>query len=461
MSASHPTPQQPSLLLVEDDNAFRSVYRGLLQETGCRVVEADDRPSARRIFTQEPFAVVLLDLMLPPDGSVEEGLNQLQWMAQHAPQTKIIVASGAGDLRFMLQAIKVGAYDFLTKPIDPDVLLIVVERALARARLEQQVEALKENLARHRPEGTIIGESPALAHALSLAKRIAPADLPVLLTGEHGTGKELFANLIHKQSQRADKGFVVVNCGALSEPLLESTLFGHVKGAFTGAIRDHKGLFAEADGGTLFLDEIGDMPPTLQVKVLRTLETGDIMPVGSTQSVRVDVRVLSATHKDLRTLQQEGSFREDLYWRINGAEIRLPPLRERKNDLPLLATHFLNMSANLCIDGRPRRLSQDALQALQGHQWPGNLRELRHEMQRASIMAGAREELTPDDFHIIPQRPTTQDEGLTLAEKVEALERREIEAALITHKSNRTHAAKALGLSRQGLLKKMNRYGLA
>ncbi|HLL55517.1 MAG TPA: sigma 54-interacting transcriptional regulator, partial [Myxococcaceae bacterium] len=281
--------------------------------------------------------------------------------------------------------------------------------------------------------------------------------------GENGTGKELLARTVHQCSRREDGPFVALNCGALAETLLESSLFGHVKGAFTGAVRDHRGLFAEADGGTLFLDEIGDMPPPLQVKVLRALEYGEILPVGAERPLHVNVRLISATNKDLLELQRSGAFREDLYWRLKGAEVRLPPLRERRSDLPLLAAHFLNQCAHLCPDGRPRQLSDAALEAMQEHPWPGNLRELRHELQRATVLAGDRREIQPEDLSFTgADRPKPLPAGgATLQQKIEALERREITEALQRSGGNRTHAAAALGLSRQGLLKKLERYGLS
>jgi two-component system response regulator AtoC len=420
----------PALLLVDDDAAFRKVYAGL-------------------------------DLMLPPDGSAAGGLRQLSEVLARRPGTKVIVASGVGDDRHMITAVQAGAFDFLTKPVDPDVLLIVVQRALARVRLEEQVEALQDSLSRARADGSMVGESGSFRTALALAERIAASDLPVLVTGENGTGKELLARTVHEKSRRAKGPFVAVNCGALAESLLDSALFGHVRGAFTGAVRDHRGLFAEADGGTLFLDEIGDMPTSLQVKVLRALEYGEILAVGAERSTKVDVRVLSATNKDLRAMQAAGTFREDLYWRIRGAEIRLPSLRERLDDLPLLATHFLNQGAHLCADGRPKLLSEAAADALLSHPWKGNLRELRHEMQRATVLAGARREILPEDLSFTgAERPAPAPSGTaTLPEKVEALERREIAEALKRTNGNRTHAAEALGLSRQGLLKKMDRFG--
>ena len=451
-----------AILLVDDDRAFRKVYGNLLRAEGFEVLEADDRPSAREAFSDARCGVVLLDLMLPPDGSVEAGLEQLAEFIELRPDAKIIVVSGAGDTRFMLQAVREGAYDFLTKPVDPDVVLVVVERAVARRRLEHRVEDLQTSLTNAQPDRAMIGQSPAFVRAIEIAERVAPTNLPVLVTGENGTGKELMARAVHQLSERSDEPFVAVNCGALPDNLLESTLFGHIKGAFTGAVRDKSGLFTEADGGTLLLDEVGDMPPHLQVKLLRTLETGDILPVGADRPTQVDVRIISATNRDLESLQETGDFREDLYWRIKGAQIHLPPLRERVGDIPLLATHFLNKSAPLCPDGKARRLSEEATEALTNHSWPGNLRELRHEMQRVTVMC-TDPVLQPDDFAFTDSSGTVHavDDDAPLKEKVQALERREIEKALDRLHGNRTKTAEALGLSRQGLLNKMNRYGLS
>jgi len=456
MSAPH------ALLLVDDDAAFRKVYGGLLREAGYSVVEAADRPSAHAAMDARAFPLVLLDLMLPPDGSVSAGLEGLGALLSARPGTKVIVISGVGDTRHTLEAVRLGAYDFLTKPVDPDVLLVVVQRALARVMLERQVESLRTSLTRAAGDTALVGQSPPFLAAVSLAERVAPSDLPVLVTGENGTGKELLARSVHLKSRRHAGPFVPINCGALPESLLESALFGHVKGSFTGATKDHRGLFAEADGGTLFLDELGDMTPSLQVKVLRALETGDILPVGADLPVKVDVRLISATHQDLGRMMKEGTFREDLYWRVKGVEIRLPPLRERASDLPLLGKYFLNQCAHLCPDGRARLLSDAAAESLATHAWPGNLRELKHEMQRASVLAGERREIQPEDLSFTgSERPRASAPGATtLAQKVEALERREIEEALKRCGGNRTHTAEALGLSRQGLLKKLERFGL-
>ena len=460
-----PTTAQPdqrcSVLLVDDDDAFRKIYRSLLEQESYIVTEASDRPSAAEAIARQPFDVVLLDLMLPPDGLAEEGLQQLDSMIRTRPLAKIVVVSGAGDVPHMLRAVRAGAYDFLTKPVDPDVLLIVVERAAARAKLEQQLAQLQSAVVQARPGGSMIGRSPSFLAALRLAERVAQSDLPVLISGESGTGKELMARLIHERSTRAERPFVAVNCGAIPEALLESTLFGHARGAFTGAGRDRHGLFVEADGGTLLLDELGDMPPSMQVKLLRALESGEVLPLGKDRPVKVNVRLLSATHRDLAAMQKDGSFRDDLYWRVFGAEVRLPALRDRPSDVLLLATHFLAQASSLALDGMPKQLSEEAGARLLAHEWPGNLRELRNEMQRATVLAGRRGLIEPRDFgfcegapHAVRQEPTT------LHERVEALERREIEAALSQFHGNRSKAADALGLSRQGLLNKMARYGL-
>ncbi|MFO0722210.1 MAG: sigma-54 dependent transcriptional regulator [Myxococcota bacterium] len=457
--------ERPLVLLADDDAAFRRVYAALLEDAGWRVVEAGDRSAVLRALEEgaDRFYAVILDLMLPPDGTREGGLTQLAEVVSLAPRAKIIVASGAGDVPTMLAATKHGAYDFLTKPVDPDVLLIVVARAIERARLLRELEDLRARVGGPSAGDELVGDSAVFLAARSLAERVAKSDLPVLITGDNGTGKELLAKAIHAHSPRAARRFVAVNCGAIPETLIESTFFGHHKGAFTGAVRDEPGLFREADGGTLFLDEIGDMPLLLQVKVLRALENQEILPVGASKSERVDVRIVSATNRDLLQRIAAQAFREDLYWRIKGAEVRLPSLAERKDDLPLLARHFLNRAAHLSADGRPKQLDETALEAMREHPWPGNLRELRHEMQRATVLAADRRTIVAEDLSFggrDPRPSTPLPEGESLPAKVEALERREISAALAKTGQNRSKAAVVLGLSRQGLLNKMDRYGL-
>ena len=448
------------ILLVEDDPAFRKLYRQVLVDAGWEVAEADDRPKARAIAKDRLFPVVLLDLMLPPDGTVEKGLMQLSEIIAAQPNTKVVVVSGAGDVTHMLKAVKSGAHDFLTKPVDPDVLLVVVERALARFGLEQQIDNLRTSLSQQAPESGMIGRSPSFLKALQLAEAVAATDLPVLISGESGTGKELMARTVHQRSQRSFQRFVAVNCGALTESLLESTLFGHKKGSFTGATSDRRGLFAEADKGTVFLDEIGDMPSSLQVKLLRTLESGEILPVGADRPSIVDVRIVCATNRELLSMVHEGQFREDLFWRIRGAEVALPPLRERPSDLPVLAQVFLGQCASLSGNGKAKQISEAAAGALLSHDWPGNLRELRFEMQRATVVAGDCPEISAGHLSFVAENVGPSKGPTTLQERVEALERRELEAALAKFHGNRTKTAEALGLSRQGLLNKLGRYGL-
>ncbi|NOT55427.1 MAG: sigma-54-dependent Fis family transcriptional regulator [Deltaproteobacteria bacterium] len=459
------TTKEATVLLIDDDAAFRAVYAGLLRGQGYSVDQADDRASATAAVAKRTYAVVLLDLMLPPDGTTQGGIAQLKAVLSQRPESKVIVVSGAGDTHVMLQAIKDGAYDFITKPADPDVLLTVVQRAQQRFLLEQQLAALRQSLVEARPSDAIIGESPKFQAALELASRVAPTTLPVLILGENGTGKEMLARFIHQKSTRGAAPFLAVNCGAIPESLFESTLFGHKRGSFTGAMKDHAGVFGQADGGTLFLDEIGDLPLPMQVKLLRALESGEIFPVGADRPRTVDVRILAATNQDLTGLQRTGQFREDLYWRIKGAEVVLPSLRERTSDITLLAVFFLNQSTALTVNGRPRTLSPSATEALLRHPWPGNLRELRHEMQRASVLVGEQQVIEASDLScgqtLSLTRETESAPTGTLLEQIEALERREIERALTTHHGNRTHAAEALGLSRQGLLKKMERYGFS
>jgi DNA-binding NtrC family response regulator len=455
------------LLLVDDDAAFRDVYRELLEGEGYAVAQAGAAPEAIARFSASGARLVVLDLMLPPSGRSEEGAALAERFLAERPAAKIIVVSGAGETPLALHLVQRGVYDFLAKPVDPDVLLAVVARAAARLALEDRVAELERSLASQAGEaGGLLGGSPAFVEARVLAERAAPTDVPVLVTGESGTGKEVFARYLHARSRRSSGPFVAVNCGALAPALLESTLFGHKKGAFTGAVQDAPGLFVEAHGGTLFLDELGDMDLALQVKLLRALETGEVLPVGASRPRAVDVRVVSATHRPLAEMIEAKAFRDDLYWRVRGIEIPLPRLADRTGDLPVLAQHFLNQARALVPRAGPTTISPSAMRRLEAHAWPGNLRELRHEVQRALVMAAGRGEILEEDLSPALRRPAqppaaeSAAEGATLEEKIAALERREIAAALAATGGNRSHAAARLGLSRQGLLNKMDRHGL-
>ncbi len=455
----------PALLLVDDDAAFRDVYRELLAGEGYEVVPAGTAPEALARFESGSARLVVLDLMIPPSGRPEEGAALAEKLLAARPAAKIIVVSGAGETPLALHLVQRGVYDFLAKPVDPDVLLAVVARAAARLALEDRVAELERSLASQASEaGGLLGASPAFVEARTLCERAAPTDVPVLVTGESGTGKEVFARYLHARSRRKGRAFVAVNCGALAPALLESTLFGHKRGAFTGAVGDAPGLFVEADGGTLFLDELGDMPPALQVDLLRVLETGELLPVGASRPITVDVRIVSATHRPLAEMVAAKAFRDDLYWRVRGIEVALPRLADRTGDLPVLAQHFLNQARALVPRAGPTVLSPGALRRLEAWAWPGNLRELRHEMQRALVMAAGRGEILEEDLSPALRRPAAPPseapEGATLEEKIAALERREIAAALAATGGNKSHAAQRLGLSRQGLLNKMDRHGL-
>jgi DNA-binding NtrC family response regulator len=449
------------VLLIDDDPAFRRSWSRLLTAEGYKVAEAVDAPSAGKAMRESGARLVVLDLMLPPSNTAEAGAALLPELIGIRADAKVVVASGASDMALALRLVREGAYDFLQKPVDPDVLLAVLARAGARLLLEDRVHELEKSLTVTR--AGLIGQAPSFVAAAELAARAAGTDVPILLTGESGTGKEVLARHVHAESRRAEGAFVAVNCGAISAQLFESILFGHKKGSFTGATGDSKGLFAEAHGGTLFLDELGDLALEQQVKLLRALESGEVLPVGASKPVHVDVRIVSATHRPLAEMVAARTFRDDLYWRIRGIEVALPRLAERSEDIVVLAQHFLNQASALVPGAERPSLSAAAVRCLETYAWPGNLRELRHEMQRALVLAGGRRLVLPEDLSPALRGPASTvevPEGATLEQKIEALERSEITRALAEHQGNRSHAAEALGLSRQGLLNKLARYGL-
>jgi DNA-binding NtrC family response regulator len=452
------------LLLVDDDAGLRRGLGELLRAEGYEVHEAGDPTQAAARFRAEAPRVVVLDLMLPPSGTTREGELLLDAFVRERPSVKVVVLSGAGETQLALSLLSRGAYDFLQKPAAPEVLEAVIARAFARAHLEDRVATLERDLGALHPTG-LLGQAPVFLEALRLAERAAPTDVPVLLRGATGTGKEVFSRHVHAKSRRSAGPFVALNCGALAPTLLEATLFGHKRGAFTGAVADAPGLFVEAHGGTLFLDEVGDLELELQVKLLRALESGEILPVGASKPTHVDVRLVSATHKDLDAMSRAGTFREDLFWRIRGLEITLPRLAERSGDLEVLAQHFLNQARAMVPRASAARLSPEALRVMENHPWPGNLRELRHEMQRALVLAAGREEILVEDLSPSlrrPHLPPTSEAAppRTLEEMIADLERRELSAALAATGGNKSQAALRLGLSRQGLLNKLARHGL-
>jgi two-component system response regulator HydG len=364
---------KPRLLVVDDDRTFRLSTAALLRQDGYEVLEAPDGTQAVDLLKDSSFDLILLDLRMPG----LDGIGIVEVLRTWGDDTPILMISGFGTVETAVNALHNGADDFLTKPVEPDVLSARVDALLSR-RPPANGDAPAP--------GGILGRSPGIRSVLEVVARVAPTEATVLVTGETGTGKELVARALHDGSDRSEGPFVAVNCAALAEGLLESELFGHVRGAFTGAVRDRRGLFESADGGTILLDEIGDMSAGMQHRLLRVLQEREIRPVGSTRAISIDVRVVAATNRDLRTEMEAGRFRDDLYYRLNVVRIELPPLRTRKEDIPLLADAFFRRVDRRAHSG----CSPLAMRVLQGHAWPGNVRELFAALESAHIQAGGR-----------------------------------------------------------------------
>jgi two-component system NtrC family response regulator len=443
-----------TILLVDDEPAFLRLAAAWLERQGHRVVTAADGADAEAAFRRERPDLVVLDLVMPPQRTPEAGLS----LVPHFASVPVVVLTAHADNELALQAVAAGAWDFLAKPIEPELLRFVVARALAKRRLEAELVRLRQIEA----DGRIFGASPAIQRLKEMVRRVAPTGLSVVILGPSGTGKELVARALHDASPRRAGPFVAVHCGAIPAELLESELFGHLKGSFTGAHQDRPGLIASAQGGTLFLDEVGEMPPAMQVKLLRFLQEGTFTPVGGREQIRGDVRVISATHRNLEAMVAEGSFREDLFYRLKGLILRTPALAERREDIAPLAARFLAEAAG----GQRLRLNGDALAWLARQEWPGNVRELKAVITSAVALADGASGglLTPADldFARTGDRPTAAEgaQPTTLAEEVADLERRLITAALAATDHNHSAAARRLGVSRVGLLKMMTRLGL-
>lgn len=440
------------ILLADDEPAFQRLTAGWLRAQGHEVMAVGDGDAAQAAFARHKPDVVLLDLAMPPHHDPQGGIALIPAFAP-AP---VVVMTGHADQALAMQAIEAGAWDFLGKPVDPDLLKVVVARAAERARLAQELTAL-----RARQEGAedmgLVGQSAPMVALRALIRRVAPTNLPVMVLGASGTGKELVARAIHDASPRAKGPLVPVHCGAMPAELLESELFGHLKGSFTGAHADRAGLVEGADGGTLFLDEIGEMPPAMQVKLLRFLADGSYQPVGAREMRHVDGRIVAATHRDLAAAVAQGSFREDLYYRLKGVVLTTPRLEERGADKALLAQLFLRRAAS------HHRFAPEALAWIGQRPWPGNVRELRAAVECAAALAEGLMVTAQDlGFATGSPAPTVTDvpAGMTLEHEVTALERRRIVEALERTGNNHTHTARDLGLSRVGLLKKMDRMGL-
>jgi two-component system response regulator AtoC len=450
-----------NILVVDDELGLRQTLTAILSAEGHDTRAVADGAAALEALGDRSADLILCDVRMP----VMDGLAFLDAYRADGGRALVIMMSAYGDEDDALDAIRRGAYDFIQKPFRADQVLLVVRKAIEREGLRQQVAELHEQIAALRgpsPSG-IVGHSAALQQAIGVARKVARHPSTVLITGESGTGKELVAALIHQSGPRAGKPFVAVNCGAIPEHLLESELFGHARGAFTGAVEDRRGLFEEADGGTLFLDEIGELPVPLQVKLLRALQEEEIRPVGDNSPRHVDVRVITATARDLESEVRAGRFRADLFYRVNVVRIQLPPLRDRREDIPDLVHHFIgvhNGRLGLSIRGA----TPAAMRLLLEYPWPGNVRELENIVERAMVLAEG-PQVDVDHLPSIVQHPgdaAAQDEDLDLSVKrrTEALERLLIERALRQTAGNRTRAARLLDLSHRALLYKIREYGL-
>lgn len=439
------------ILVIDDEAYVRDLMMEVFTREGFLVKTASDGETGLDLACTGAFDLILLDLKLPKIN----GLTLLRSIMERDPDTIVVVITAYGSIETAIQAMKLGAYDYVTKPFEIDQLLLIVNRALERGNLIKENRYLHEELARNYKFDGIVGKSPKMQEVLKIASTVAPTDATVLIYGETGTGKELLARSIHYQSPRANGPFVVMNCGAIPETLLETELFGHEKGAFTNALTARAGKFERAEGGTIFLDEIGDMSLAMQVKLLRVLQEKTIERVGGSRPIRVNVRIIAATHKDLKAAIREGKFREDLYYRLAVVPLELPPLRERREDIPALAQYFLKKYREQ-LGKDVRNISPLAMRKLRSYHWPGNVRELEYCIERAVILANGPtigvEELWLDS----PVPPPEEEEDLSLRN----VERKHILKVLRAVNWDVESAAGKLQVEVGDLLERMARYGI-
>lgn len=449
-----------SILAVDDEESFLSLLENSLRQEGYQVETARDGVEAINILQSRTFDLVLLDVKMPR----VDGVEVLKFIRDQYFDTQVVMLTGVHDLKIAVECMQIGAFSYVTKPYSATELFAVLDRALERRHLVRENKVLKAELARHALSSQIVGQSKALMDVLAVAKKVAPTDSTVLIQGPSGTGKELVANFIHKNSLRADKPFVALNCASIPETLIESELFGHEKGAFTDAITQKQGIVEIANGGTLFLDEIGEISLMVQPKLLRFLQTGEYRRVGGTKNFRADVRVISATNKDLRYEVSKGRFREDLLYRINVITLVIPSLKERKEDIPLLVDYFLKNR----FSQQPKRIEPAALEVLMKYHWPGNVRELENVIERAAILCQDNT-IRIDDLALpLGVRGTVVQSGdagsggslLGSAVPIRDVERAHIEGVLRGVSWNKNIAAKILGISLKTLYTKIQQYNL-
>ena len=445
-----------SLLVVDDDAAMRQMLASLFREKGYPVCEATSADDALEQAREREFDAVLSDIKM----AGKTGIEMVGELRRIRPETPVVLMTAFGSIDSAVEAMRAGAFDYITKPFEPDAVLLTVERALERRALEEENRRLRRAVDRTSSLGDLIGESTAMREIFALIKKIAHGRSNVLITGESGTGKEVVARTLHYHGARADKPFIPINCTAIPEGLLESELFGHVRGAFTGAHASKRGLFEKADGGTLFLDEIGDMGVGLQSKLLRVLQDREIRPVGGTQSVKVDVRIVTATNRDLQEEMEAGRFREDLYYRLNVIPIHIPPLRERSDDVPSLVDAFLRKHS----DGQPRWVSRSAVERLKNHSWKGNARELENMIERALALSDS-DEIGVEDLPFGSEDGASGEEAAQMLLRSAAERRltlRELDGQYIDEilqltGGNKVQAAKILGIDRKTLYRRAER----
>jgi len=457
-----------TVLIIDDDKMIRSYLDRILSEDGYEVLLAATGAEGEALLEAKPVDIVLLDLKLPD----EDGISVLRRIKREEPNVQVIVLTAFGAVESAVEAMKLGAYDYIDKPSDVSKFKLIIKRALKELTMRREIERLRQK-PRGYAQGWIVGESKAMRRIAQVVTKVAQGNATVLLQGESGTGKEVVANAIHQQSPRADKPFVVINCVAIPDALLESELFGFEAGAFTSAKRRKKGLLEMADGGTLFLDEIGEMKPQMQAKILRVLETKTLRRIGGTTDIKIDVRFIAATNRDLRAAVQDGTFREDLYYRLGVVVIDLPPLRERMQDIELFIVAFID-EFNRTMGKSVVGVSSEALQLMRRYHWPGNIRELRNVIERAMVLCDGREiqpihlpaELSDGIVPLSGLRPSRlradlPPEGVDLEDLVSQLERHLIKDALAKTGGNQIKAAELLSISRDQLRYRLQKYGLS
>jgi DNA-binding NtrC family response regulator len=443
--------EQPKILIVDDEQIVRESLTNWLKEDGYQVDAAGDGPEALSKIRSFPYHIVLLDLKMPG----MDGIQVLQEIKKDFPDTEVILMTAYGSVHTAVEAIRAGAYDYIVKPFDPEEVGLLIKKILEHKNLVMENLLLRQKLEERYEFEDLIGKSAPMQQVFELIRQVAPTQATVLITGESGTGKELVAKAIHAISPRKFEPFIPLSCGALPDTLLESELFGYEKGAFTGAQHTKKGRFEMADGGTLFLDEIGEISLKTQIDLLRVLQEKSFRRLGGTDVIKVDVRIISATNRNLQEAIAQGVFRSDLYYRLNVVTVLLPPLRERREDIPLLAKHFLKRYA-IEINKKIERLNAAALEQLMAYNWPGNVRELENAIERAVVISSGHE-LTPADFAFLQASPGAPT-GYS-SKNLQELEKQHIQKILEENRWNISKSAADLGIDRVTLYNKIKKYG--